>query len=294
MPIPAPFIAAGAELLGQGIGAISQGIQNRKQRQWNEKMYHWQRSDAINDWVRQNEYNHPSSQMARLREAGLNPNLVYGNGATTTAAPIRSTESKAWNPKAPEFNPGSSLAAYFETQARQQTIDNLRQQNTVLANEAILKEAQTIATLANAGLTGVSTESKKFDLAMKTELKDTSIETAKSILDKIKVDTQAKFDENERRAAMLAPTIQKAVEEILNLRLSRAKTRAEINNLYQMGENLKSDNRLKQLDINLKSKGIQPGDPAWMRAIIQIFSGSKVTSDNVNPKFYESLGIKPK
>ncbi len=30
---------------------------------------------------KQNEYNKPINQMARLREAGLNPNLVYGNGA---------------------------------------------------------------------------------------------------------------------------------------------------------------------------------------------------------------------
>ena len=34
-------------------------------------------------WHRQNEYNTPSAQMARLREAGLNPNLVYGSGSVT-------------------------------------------------------------------------------------------------------------------------------------------------------------------------------------------------------------------
>lgn len=35
----------------------------------------------VEQWGRENAYNHPSAQMARLAEAGLNPNLVYGNGS---------------------------------------------------------------------------------------------------------------------------------------------------------------------------------------------------------------------
>ena len=31
-------------------------------------------------WDLQNEYNHPRHQMARFRNAGLNPNLMYGMG----------------------------------------------------------------------------------------------------------------------------------------------------------------------------------------------------------------------
>lgn len=38
-----------------------------KQRLWNEKM-----------WNMSNEYNSPSAQMQRLREAGLNPSMMYG------------------------------------------------------------------------------------------------------------------------------------------------------------------------------------------------------------------------
>lgn len=38
-------------------------------RKWNEEM-----------WDKQNQYNDPSAVMARLKAAGLNPNLVYGKG----------------------------------------------------------------------------------------------------------------------------------------------------------------------------------------------------------------------
>lgn len=34
-------------------------------------------------WNRQNLYNSPDQQMARLKKAGLNPNLVYGTGSVT-------------------------------------------------------------------------------------------------------------------------------------------------------------------------------------------------------------------
>lgn len=35
----------------------------------------------LQQWNRANEYNLPINQMARLKQAGLNPNLVYGSGA---------------------------------------------------------------------------------------------------------------------------------------------------------------------------------------------------------------------
>lgn len=43
----------------------------------------WMQNYLMN---KQNEYNKPINQMKRLEEAGLNPNLVYGGGATTLSA----------------------------------------------------------------------------------------------------------------------------------------------------------------------------------------------------------------
>lgn len=37
----------------------------------------------IQMWNMQNEYNTPANQMKRYREAGLNPNLIYGNGTSS-------------------------------------------------------------------------------------------------------------------------------------------------------------------------------------------------------------------
>lgn len=40
-----------------------------------------QQQYAVDNWNRENNYNSPVEQMKRLKDAGLNPNLVYGNGA---------------------------------------------------------------------------------------------------------------------------------------------------------------------------------------------------------------------
>ena len=48
-----------------------------RNREWMEKMWH-----------QQNAYNSPSSQMARYTAAGLNPNLIYGQGSNGNATSI--------------------------------------------------------------------------------------------------------------------------------------------------------------------------------------------------------------
>jgi murein L,D-transpeptidase YcbB/YkuD len=40
-------------------------------------------------WREMNQYNHPAQQMERLREAGLNPNLMYGQGQQTSSGIAR-------------------------------------------------------------------------------------------------------------------------------------------------------------------------------------------------------------
>lgn len=50
---------------------------NEANRLLNERQYEMSKEF----WNMQNEYNLPSSQMQRLKDAGLNPQLVYGNGS---------------------------------------------------------------------------------------------------------------------------------------------------------------------------------------------------------------------
>lgn len=84
--VGAAAVAAGASLLGQGVSAYSTGKMNKRAEKFSREMYSKQRADALSDWHMQNAYNDPSSQMQRMRDAGLNPNLMYGQGTVGNAS----------------------------------------------------------------------------------------------------------------------------------------------------------------------------------------------------------------
>jgi len=276
-PLLIPLIAAGASLAGQGINAMAQGKMNRKTRQWNEKMYAQQRADSLSDYTMQNEYNSPASQMQRLRDAGLNPNLVYGNGATATGGTVRSSAAPAWNPKAPQIESsgiGNSLMSYYDIQLREAQTDNLRTQNTVLAEEKALKAAQTYATLMGATKTGIDSESQKFDLSQRVRLADTAAEAAKASLDKIKADTTFTTDSNTRANQRQPYDLAMVVENILTQEAGRKLTSAQIDSINAQIKNMGLDSKLKQLDIDMRKDGIMPSDPLYMRAIQKLINGS--------------------
>lgn len=281
--MPAPLlvagIAAGATLGSSAINAMSQSNMNKKNRKWNEHMYGVQRRDALSDWAMQNEYDHPSAQMARLRAAGLNPNLVYGNGVTGNASgQVRTTDVKPWNPRAPQYDIGgafsSALSAYYDTEIKQAQVDNLQKQNTVLTQDALLKAAQVINTTAQTGKTQADTESVKFDTWLKDRIKEISVDAAAVDLRKRQLDIEVLTNRDEREAALNSATIGEAMERILTMRANREKIPAEKQKLLQEIENLKKDATLKQLDIDLKEKGIQPGDAMWWRVIARALESS--------------------
>lgn len=260
--------AIGLPFVGSVANAFMQGAMNKRSRRWSEKMYDWQRRDALTDWALQNEYNHPSSQMARLREAGLNPNLVYGDGgATMQSAQVKGADAPGWNPRPPQVDGlGSGLMSYFDAQIKQAQIDNLRVQNTVLLEESMLKRAQTSATLTGAAKT-------EFDLGLMRDLRETTIEGARAGVQKTYADIKSTLDENERRAAMQAPNLQIAAETVLNMRMQRTKSQAEIDEIRYKIASIKKDLTLKQLDIDLKKLGIQPSDALWQRVLARVLGG---------------------
>lgn len=57
-----------------------------KNRRWQEQMYDKQYQDNIDLWQMQQDYNSPANQVARLKDAGINPNLALSNISTGSAS----------------------------------------------------------------------------------------------------------------------------------------------------------------------------------------------------------------
>jgi len=74
------LIAGIGQVIGSGISAGANAVIAKRQRRHEQLMSDKAYAQDVQMWDRQNEYNSPPQQMARLKAAGLNANLVYGNG----------------------------------------------------------------------------------------------------------------------------------------------------------------------------------------------------------------------
>ena len=94
MPAPA-ILGLIPGLLSAGVGVIN-SINSRNQSIRNTEAtirankelaeYEWDRN--LEMWHRMNEYNTPMQQMQRFKDAGLNPNLIYGQGTPGNATTL--------------------------------------------------------------------------------------------------------------------------------------------------------------------------------------------------------------
>lgn len=102
-------------ILGSGLGVISSLFSNLFGKNENELSYRRQ----LDMWNKQNEYNHPAAQMARLAQAGLNPHLVYGTG--NVANSVSSSSPKYTPTKFDPYTQFGSLGAMEQVVANNQT-----------------------------------------------------------------------------------------------------------------------------------------------------------------------------
>ena len=72
----------GSSVVSAGANLLSMPLQNY----YNKKAASKQNDYQWSFWNANNDYNSPASVMQRLEEAGLNPNLVYGNGGAVHQA----------------------------------------------------------------------------------------------------------------------------------------------------------------------------------------------------------------
>ena len=303
MPLPAavlPLLQLGVQA---GSTALSggQSRQNRKAQieinnrnianEW--KMYGQQRMDALFDWKLQNQYNHPRQQMQRLKEAGLNPNLIYGNGANAESANIRSSNANTPTLQAPQNTTdysglANALPSYMDAQVKQQTINNLQAQHDLI----LAQKSKVDVDVANGITEG---ETSKFQLEQAKALKDLTIEQAKLRNENIAETTRNIGKQQEFSQKRIE---QKDIEIAINqqrLMLEKARTRAQIElahenilrsiveretnpvireKMLQEIENAKKSGELMRIDLQLKQLGLQPGSPEYYKRWVSLVSES--------------------
>jgi len=281
MPLPA-LIAAGGAIAGGAINAASTGKQNRKSREFTREMYALQKHDNLEFWNMQNDYNSPAAQMSRYQEAGLNPNLIYGQGSGGSAGAVQTPDVKQPEFRVPEWGSAISaganagLDAFYDTQIKQATVDNLKRQGTVLEEEALLKAAQTRAT-------GAGADRSVFDLGLETDLRDTSFEYRRELLRKLHTDIDLSINKDAREAAQNSSSLREAAERILSMQSQRGVSRAQTDEIRKRISLMEKDGVLKDLDIELRKQGINPQDPLWARVVGRLLSNFFDANGSISP-----------
>lgn len=254
MPLPLiPIIAGAASVAGNVISNIGE-------KQYGKKMYERQRADSLADWHMQNEYNSPAAQMKRLKEGGLNPNLVYGNGVTTQAGPVRSAQQSGYSAKNVAEGVPNAMMMYYDTQLKEAQADKLKIA-VDLAKQEILNSI-----LRGEGM-GIDNRMKSFTLSQAEKMAPLSLEGKQVEIDRGRANIKFTLSANERAELMTDKNLQMITENILNARAQRGLTEQQHRNLIQVLDNLRRDGTLKDFEIKLNQKGITKGDPMYSRIL---------------------------
>lgn len=285
------IIAGGASLLGSLLGKRSQDktnkanmelakYQNEWQTQENEKAY--QRS--LQMWNLQNEYNSPTQQMARLRSAGLNPNLVYGNGAvgnTTGNYPqyepadidrAHLSPYRGWNQGLSD-----AVSNFLAFRSNRAQVENMEAQNSLIRQQTAT-EATRQANIA------ASTARSEFDLTQANRLKDVSVSMAEAQMSKAQHDASTAWSQSQQ--SWIKTNIDRALQQT---RIDMGKK--EYEQLIQATRRLYQDNDINGFRNTLErtvgsSKSISGRTVETLeRIIFTLLYGREGYDKMFNPKF---------
>lgn len=230
-------------------------------------------------WNRENEYNHPSQQMARLAEAGLNPNMLYGSSASGASGNAASSAPRMEPAqyRAPEFGEAlSGLAAYSDFRVKQAQTDNLAKQNDVIVAQTLTEAAKAANLTQQTAESVLRTARSKFDLGLAESLRANSIDVAQQNLMNMRQNYKA-----------TGLDILLKGEEMKYKPLQRMSLQEQIKNLGQERQRTFYDTMLKKYEHELNLKGLTKSDSVILR---QIANGlgtipSRETFDDVLSKF---------
>lgn len=127
----------------------AQKEENQATREYNLNLAKQQNQWSIEQWNRENAYNTPSAQMERAKAAGLNADMLYGNGTLQNAAassPQMTSGAPAtpmdWSALGGKRTIGDALATSLSNEMARAQIDAVK--------------ADTKKTLADAGLSEIA------------------------------------------------------------------------------------------------------------------------------------------
>lgn len=121
MGLGAAITAGAANIIGGVVNAFTAKKNTDLGNRANRELAEYQYSKDLEMWNKGNAYNDPTAQMDRLKRAGLNANLVYGQGAVGNTAgqlPKYNAPTMSYNYR-PPVDPLAMIGAYQDFRLKQ-------------------------------------------------------------------------------------------------------------------------------------------------------------------------------
>ena len=298
------LIGAGASLLGNLFGSKSQSDANKTNlkiaqmnNEFNERMMQKQMDYNTEMWQRQNEYNTPAAQVQRLRNAGLNPSLMMGQGQTGMAASVGGVSPAQANhaevkPFIPDMSGISQAAQQYaalelhksriqsenaltDAQTRSMYIENQYKASQLLADIAA-KSAETKNVKAKTTYQNIENSMRRQMLGAEYELtmrQQQSVEqqTRNMMLQSLMLSKElAVFDERTRLqlSTMSADVLVKLAQRKLTDQQARTEIqRTLLNSLDVRGKRISNDVAQRTADYLVRKARNEMGDVGLFGAV---------------------------
>ena len=184
------------------------------------------------------DYNHPAQQMARLQEAGLNPNLIYGSSPAQAA--------------------GTGQASDYQMKISSQDILNTQTLRQITAQTQNIK-AQTNLADMNAAAVGARIPGLEADSKVAAETVLERIGQAKAQKDLLTANARKALVD----AGIASETRQAQIQRIIN--------ESKISQLNVQGKELQ--NAIDAVKADLAKDGLSLSDNMWIRIVDSIVPG---------------------
>ena len=166
-------------------GAIGSSVATN---QSNKKLAEDQKDFSKDMWNQQNQYNSPQAQMSRYREAGLSPNLIYGQGSSGNASQMPTYDRAKSNIDLGTGQLSGVYNTYLNHKRNTSEIENIN------ADTELKRREQKIKFLEAIGLE-VNNQQEAVALAKSLDLYDTDIAKGELELNLLALDQTIKGQE---------------------------------------------------------------------------------------------------
>ena len=163
----------------------AQKQENQATREWNLMLAEKQNAWNQQQWNLQNAYNSPTAQMERMRQAGLNPDMMYGGGVggnTSSSSPEMTSGGSGspmdWSALGSKRTIGDAILQAVQIDQAKANVEKTEAETAVTKSDAKVRDEQNEYGLETSKLNNEALKERLYHLEQQSQLLDYSVEKA--------------------------------------------------------------------------------------------------------------------